>query len=371
MKRAALSFACILAASLAGAFAEEAAIGRIDYVEGGATITRSSKILGEANIDDVLLSGDLIKTASDGLVVIAMDKSTGMNGSITVRAKTALYIKVENVKGEKKTTVDLIAGSIGSKVTKLAGAPKMQVTTSNTVMGVRGTQFLVSCSVNDAILVACDEGQVFVTDGKEEIAVPAGKAVQKRLDERFISMPIALSSAEEFRKNWIADEIEAFNANPVAALAGFEKRYSDYGVRFDKAFEPLARSVVLKKWLDEDRAGVVPRALDPNVMKEKKEIIGPLQSIRKVLFIYERLYYRVEEIVDLLAGGQYDRKEIKKGLTVGDFIRRYRDEKDGLGRRMALFRYAEKLYELRNEGGPSGSDEFFGSDSDFFGESDF
>lgn len=376
MKRLLLSLVLPLL-GLALFAAEPLPLGRIDYVEGGVSLTRAGKVLPDPNPDDPLFSGDLVKTAGDGLLVIAMDKSTGMGGTITVRSKSALYLRLSEAKGEKKTQIDLLAGSVGSKVKKLAsGAGTMQVTTGGTVAGVRGTEFEVAVSVNEASLVVCSEGEVSYGDGKEELPVPAGKAVEKRPGERLRYLPVAVSSVRQFREKWIADEIAAFRADPVRALAAYEKNYTTLSGNFAKAFEPFQKSEVLRKWIEEDRAGAKLRALDPAVMREKKAIVGDLQSLRKTLFIFERVYYRLEEIEGLVAGTALERRELRPGLTAGDFLRKVRDEREGLARRVGLFRYAEKLYELRNEGGAgmpgsSGGDGFFGDDSDFFGGSDF
>lgn len=375
MKR--LLLALILASSATALWAAGATpVGRIDYVEGGVTITRAGKSLGDPNPDDPLLSGDLVKTSADGLLVIAMDKTTGMGGTITVKAKSALYLRLDESKGEKRTQVDLLAGSVASKVKKLSGSPTMQVTTGGTVAGVRGTEFEVAISVNEAALVVCAEGEVSFGDGKEEFPVPAGKAAEKRPGERLRYLPVAVSSVRQFREKWVADEVAAFRADPARALGAYEKRYAELSSSFNQAFEPFQKSEVLRKWMDEDRAGAKPRGIDPAVMREKKAIVGDLQKLRKILVIFERVYYRLDEIDGLVSGTSLERRELRPGLTAGDFLRKVRDERDALSRRVALFRYAELLYSFRNEGGTgmpgsSGGDDFFGSDEDFFGSSDF
>lgn len=369
MRRNAIAAACAMLVALAPAWALSAAkVGRIDYIEGGVTVTRSGKAITDPNIDDSLQSGDLIKTAGDGMMVIAFDKNTGMDGKLTVTARTSLYLKVEMVKGQPKTSIDLLAGSIGSKVAKIAGAPTMSVQTSGAVMGVRGTEYEVAVSVNEAVLVTCVEGQVAVSDGKEELPVAAGKVLEKRSGERLRYLPVAVSSVKDFRRKWIADEIAVFRADAPRALADYEKRYSDLAAQFQRDFVPFQKSAVLKRWLDADRAGTRINPMDPENLRDKKEMAAHLLKLRKTLFVFERIYYRVDEIISLVEGSPTEKKELRPGFTIGDFLKRVKVERDQLARNVSLFRYAEALYAERNPDGEAigaGDDDFFGADEDF------
>jgi hypothetical protein len=368
MKRFWLSLALVALASGVWAL-ETPVVGKVDYIEGGVSINRVGKTLADPNIDDPLFSGDLIKTASDGVLVIAMDKSTGMSGTITVRSKASLYINVAVVKGQPKTSIDLLTGSIGSKVAKISGTPTMSVSTNGAVMGIRGTEYSVAVSVNDAVLVTCTEGEVAVSDGSQELPVPAGKVLEKRQGEKLRYIPVAVSSVKDYNQRWIADEIAAFKADAPRALADYAKRYNELSARFAAAYDPFQKSATIRKWADEDRAGTQVNPLDPAVLREKKDVAGILLNIRRVLFIFERVYYRVDELSDIIGGTPYERTEISKGVAAGDFLRRVTDERDQLSRQVARYRYAEKLYEARNpEGeafGGSGDQDFFKSPDGF------
>lgn len=367
MKKLAILSAALLAA--AAAFAASAApFGTIDYVEGNSIVVRSGKSLGEANIGDPVLPDDMIKTAADGLVVIALDKSTGMRGTLTIKAKSVAYIRLASDAAGSKSTIDLIAGQIGSKLAKISGNPSLQVRTDSVVMGVRGTEFGISTSVNGSVLVTCSEGAVACSDGGEPVAVPAGNAIEKKEGARLRLVPVAISSVEQFEKRWIAEEIEAFKANPARALADYEKRYVDLLARFNEAFAPIQKSEILSKWIREDSAGLVPSANDPQTLKEKKAIMADILATRKVLFIFERIYYRIVQLDQLVMGTTLERQNIRPGYTAGDFIRKVRADSAGLEKRMFLFRYAEKLYELRNAGGAGLPG--MGSGDDFFSSSD-
>jgi hypothetical protein len=364
VKRTALMLAIVLL-PLGAAFAQGAQpFGSIDYVEGSASIMRGNKTLGEANIGDEVMADDLIKTAADGIVIINLDRSTGMRGTLTIRPKSVAYLRLSKDSSGVKSGIELIAGQIASKMNKIAGNPSFNVSTETVAMGVRGTAFGVATSVNGSILITCTEGEVSASDGQASFAVPAGKAVERRPAERLRLLAVAVSDPEQFEKRWIADEIEAFRADAPRALADFERRYTDLKERFIAAFDPLQKSETLAKWIREDSAGMVPRANDPATLREKRELIGKIQEVRKILFIFERIYYRIDQLEGIVLGTPLERVELKKGLSAGDFLRRFRAEASALERRVATFRYAERLYALRNEGSSGlggGSDDFFGS----------
>lgn len=344
--------------------------GLVDYAEGSAQLVRSGKSIGELNIGDEILPDDMIKTANDGLVVIAMDKSTGMRGSLTIKPKSVAYIRLTPDAVSPKTTIELISGQVGSKLNKIAGSPSLQVQSDSITMGVRGTEFLIGMSINDSALVICTDGVVFCSDGKDSIDIPAGNAAEKKAGQKFRLIPVAISGASQFEKNWFTGEVEAFKGNALRALVDFERRYNDQYARFEKAFLPLQKSEVLSKWIKEDTAGLKPLSGDATVLKEKKAIIKDILETRKVLFIFERLYYRLIEIEGIISGTPLEKAIIKPGLSAGDFLKKIKAEAPGLEKRVFLFRYAEKLYELRNQGG-SGlpgmglEDDFFGSDPDW------
>jgi hypothetical protein len=373
MKR--LFLAAMLVVTAAAVTALSAAkVGDIDYAEGGVSIGRGGRTISAPNIGDPIFSGDLIKTQSDGLLVIAMDKNTGMGGKLKVKARSSLYINLDDFKGEPRTQIQILTGAIGSKVSKLTGSPTVTVTSSSAVMAVRGTEFEVAISINaddaspkaeQATLVTCTESEVSVSDGQEEVEVPAGKVLEKRPGERLRFIPVAVSSIKGFSDRWIADEIAAFKADAPRALEDYAKRYDDLSAEFQAAYDPFQKSPTPRKWADEDRAGAKIDPLDPTALRENKEIAGYLLNIRKVLFLFERVYYRLDEISDAISGTTDGRLAIRPGQTADDFIAAVRTDRDKLAAEVARYRYIEALYRARN---PEG--DVFSNDEDFFSSPD-
>jgi len=373
MKR--LVLGALLAVSSIAAFALSAAkIGGIDYAEGAISIGRGGKTISAPNIGDPIFSGDLIKTQGDGMLIIAMDKNTGMTGKLTVKPRSTLYINLDVVKGEPRTQIQVLTGAIGSKISKAAGSPTVTVATSSAVMAVRGTEYEVIVSINaydaspsaqQATLVTCTESRVSVSDGQSEVEVPAGKVLEKRPGEKLRFLPVAVSSVKGFSQKWIADELSAFRADAPRALGDYAKRYNDLAAKFAAAYDPFARSATPKKWAEEDRVGAKINPLDPSVLREKKEVAGYLMNIKKILFIFERVYYRVDEISEAIAGTPDEKREIKPGQTAADFLRAVMLDRDRLAAMVARYRYIESLYLQRSPDGDA-----FSSDDDFFASPD-
>jgi hypothetical protein len=55
------------------------------------------------------------------------------------------------------------------------------------------------------------------------------------------------------------------------------------------------------------------------------------------------------EVESLVADTPLEKEELRPGYTAGEFIRRVRTEREGLARRVALFRFGEKLYAQRSD----------------------
>jgi hypothetical protein len=215
-------------------------------------------------------------------------------------------------------------------------------------------------------------------DGDEEEAGP-GQALQRKLGERFVKMPVAVSSLAEFRDKWYADEIDALRSNPVKALKQFADFYQKKKGDFANSYALLEKSDALKRWIKEDETPnfkVDPKSAQ--TLKDLKEISGPLMAIRKDLVMFERYYYRLDELKAIVQDSAYWKGELAKDskgnvVTVEAFYRVFDGERDALGKKLAVFRYAELLNLRRNPSGstgiPGGAEggDFFQSNDNFFG----
>jgi hypothetical protein len=201
-------------------------------------------------------------------------------------------------------------------------------------------------------------------EGRELAALP-GTVVEKRPGELFRTVPVAVSSLETFRKNWNAERIEALRANALRAIRDLAALYVSLSRDFNASYaELMKRQAVLSKWQEEDRKGKIGGAMD--VMQEKKEIVRHLFALRRTLFKFERVYFRLFELKDYHDQG-FGRGTIAAGETTTQFFQKLEREKKDMLRKMAVIRYVTKLYALRNDGmAPTGASDEEESAEEFF-----
>ncbi len=370
----------------------------ISNMSGKGTLTHNGKVV-KLDLGMKIYNNDLIKTQDKSKVEIKPMKNTGFAGTINVAANTAFYFKLADVKGQPSTTLDLMAGQVGMKVAKLTGSPSAQVKTDSAVCGVRGTEFSVIAPSSGNVLVTCDEGEVGLLgmDGDEAAVGPNakdGQAAERRAGDRFKSLPVTVSSLEQFRDNWYAEEMGVLLSNPSKSINQFAGFYLKKKPAFEAAYAQLAKSAAFAKWKKEDATpGFRVLARDPNTLKELKEVDGPLTAIRKELVMFERYAYRLEEIKVALENTSYadfiiaDSKKVPllddKGtpMSAKAFFAIYDRDKEDLARKVGEFRYALALHALRNPSGGTGrpgsasedasTGEFFGDAKDSGGDDFF
>jgi hypothetical protein len=108
------------------------------------------------------------------------------------------------------------------------------------------------------------------------------------------------------------------------------------------------------------------------MLREKKRLIGYILQLRRILFVFERFYFRLAELEDYYRQG-YGQGTLEGPLTSQAFFDAFDRDRQVLARRMAEVRYVIKLYAKRNEGafptdrGEEEETEFFGTESEVEG----
>lgn len=363
----------LLVMTLAAAlFADQ--VGEISYLADRASITRNGKDL-RADFGSPVENYDSIRTADKGLVEIAIFPETGIDGTIRVKPNSTLFLEITSLRSEQKGSVELLSGSVAVAVKKLSGKSKFEIRGQGVVMGVRGTSFEVTTSPAGDILVTCETGRVVCEDesGRSLFAEP-GSVVERTAEGDFRNIPVRVSSLEEFRRNWNAEKIEALKSNANRAVRDYAARYMDLKRQFDEAYRGLLmKRDVLDKWFREEARGTTGSTIE--VMREKTALMEPLMALRRVSFLFERVYYRLLELEGYHREG-HGRGPLGNGMTSDQFFRRMQNEAQDLQERTNIVRYAMKLYAKRNDGvslfddllgGAASSDSSVSEEESFFG----
>jgi len=351
-KKILLLLISLVSVGLGSLWALEDEIGQIVYLEGTVDIIRNAKVLGsgEVGFGTIVQNMDQIKVGRDGFVEITLDENTGVPCTITIRANSALVFDISSLQKKQSANVDLLAGSVGLKVSKLSSGNKLNVQTGTASMGVRGTQFEVSFAVSGDVLLSTSEGDVecITEDGNTLHSIP-GLVIEGSSDNNWTSQEVAVGDLGSFRAQWMAKKIDAFKANPGKATLQYAQAYLKHIEDFNAAYTELFRQRdVINKWIREDRIGTLGTNIEQ--MKEKKALIASLRKLRTTMIMLERIYYRLDELEGLYRQGIAASGQISRGMSVAAFFNRFAGERKTLAQKMADVSYVTKLYAKRNNG---------------------
>ncbi len=337
---------------ISATFSIHGQIGEISFISGEVELVRDEEVLteGDMTIGDEIENYDQIRTGEDGQVIINLTASRNPDAEITIASNTTFFVDVNKIKGNEITTLSLITGSLGLKVQKLGANQRFRVQTEAVTMGVRGTEFSVETAPAADVLVTCSDGNVAcrAEDSRRELEARPGTVVEKRLSEDMVSIPVALSDLQAFRKKWVAERISVFKPNALRVIRFYARKYDDLYNKFNTEYEALIlKTAILDKWASEDNENRLGSKIQ--ILREKKQIIGNLFRIRRVLFLFERVYHRLSELHRYFEEG-YGAGEVSPGLSTAEFFRGFLSQRQDLSNKVRKVRYIMKLYAKRNGG---------------------
>lgn len=333
-------------------------IGKFDYVEGDVELTRNGTVLSRVSIGMAIEHMDVIATSENGLATISFTPDSGLSGSIQISPKTTALIRKDAIGGVATNEVQLLAGSVNLKVKKLAGSRvNAQVRTPTSVLGVRGTEFVVA-SFNGSVLVATKEGEVACNPW----SMTSGTLSSARLSSVPGTLVEILENGamkgsdfpkENFEENWKSIkarwsdyQVELIVANPVAMLNMFAGNWNQYAKGLENAAASLQANTALQTWM---RQGSDFSFNYGETVKEKMSVMQDLIAVRPQMLMSIIAMYRIEELIPYIPDSAKGQKLIT-GQTVDSFIKDYTRQLRGVKDAISLFYTAEKLYMLRNDG---------------------
>lgn len=352
-------------------FALQDVIGEIIYADGTVRITRNTENLpGRIDIGFPIQNFDLISVAPGGSAEITLNNRTGFASSILIRGGSTVYFDITSLQQSQTGSVELLSGSVNLNVSRMAPTSRLNVRTASATMGVRGTNFEVVVAPGGDILLTAAEGLVAceTMSGGVFFAQP-GQVVQQ-VEGDWGEIPVKVEGLGSFQESWTRERLEVLRTNFPRAVQNFGQRYLELRENFiDSYIGLMSHRSVIQKWIREDNAGYLGSSAEQ--LREKRQIVGSLLDVRRVLIQWERIYYRVHELRDYYQQG-YGEGTIGTTLTFRAFFQEMDAERDLLASRMQEIRYVLKLYALRNNGQSplavfEGTDSFFTNPDDFFG----
>lgn len=330
-------------------FARTDVIGEIVYMIGTPRILRNSGPINQRiSIGFPIENFDLVSVPANGIVEVSLRSATGFQSRITIRGGSTMSFDLTSLQSTQQGSIHVMRGTVSLDVAGMNRNSRLNVRTGTATMGVRGTKFDVTTAPTGEVLVSTSEGRVAVeTDQGQTFFSEPGRVVQL-IDERWAEVPVRVTDLETFIRTWNADRIDALRANFPRAVRNYASRYIDYRDRFIQAYiQLMSNRTVIQKWIREDQENRVGTTIEQ--LREKRQIAGALLDIRRVLFFFERIYYRVLELEEYFGQGFGD-GVIDGNLTISGFFREVQAEQDLFEQRMQEIRYVNKLYALRNDG---------------------
>lgn len=361
MNKNVVIMACLCVFTMVTASAQ--VVGTIDYLEGVVDITRNGESVKNVDIGTKIENLDFVKTSKDGQVSITFAKTSGLSGTMTIVPGSSALIRQDQISGSGASEIQLMAGSVNLKVKRLVkGDSSVQVRTPTAVLGVRGTEFVIS-TFNGTAIVACSEGEVFCASSSEmtvsrmSLSSKGSSSVPGTMVEILDSGKINTGAfpAGDFAKNWeeIESKWKSFNVgivaeNPVSFLNQFVPTWNQYSTKVMAHFNVLNSNTTLKQWLKDAAAGKTAGSY-ATWAKEKPLVVKDLISMRGDMMLATISLFRIQEILENIPSAAMNAK-LSDGKTVKSFLELYNRQVKPVFSAISLFNAAEKLYMERNDG---------------------
>ena len=157
-----------------------------------------------------------------------------------------------------------------------------------------------------------------------------GKAVERRVGERLRTVLFRLAEAEDLKRNWLTERMEAFRANAPRVFSLYARLYRERKRAFDEAYgDLLRRQEVVNEWIRRYKQGRLSEG-GPEALRERKELAGVMLRLRKELFLFSRVYYRLIELVSYYREG-VGHGRLDTGEEMGGFVAQVEKEARELG----------------------------------------
>lgn len=350
---------CVILAS--GASAQ--VIGMIDYLDGSVELTRNGEAVRNVDIGTKVENLDFIKTSADSQVTISFVKSSGLSGTMTIVPGSSALIRQDQISGSGASEIQLMAGSVNLKVKRLVkGESSVQVRTPTAVLGVRGTEFVIS-TFNGTAIVACKEGEVFCSSSSDmsvsrmSLSAKGTSSVPGTMVEILENGKVNTGAfpSGDFEKNWteLEGKWKSFNVgivaeNAVSYLNQFVPTWNQYATKVTAHFNALHSNATLQQWLKDAAAGKTSGSY-ATWSKEKPLVVKDLIAMRGDMMIATITMFRIQEILEHIPSAAMNAK-LSEGTTIKAFIDLYNRQSKPVFSAITLFNAAEKLYMERNDG---------------------
>ncbi len=332
-------------------------LGRVTYIEGDVELVRDGEQRDafEIEIGEPIFEFDVIQTGFDGYIEVELAEPA--RGTVRVRENSAYYVQRSSTPRGVTVQLNVLSGGVEIAAHAVSENTTLQVRTRSAILGVRGTQFDVLTSPDEATLLGVREGIVVLVAGGEEITAEEGAAVEALPDGRTQTQVVPGGDFERYYARWTETRLQAFRNGAPTFIRAYVRRYQDTKPTFFDAYERLVVYRERLKELEEQGAGSLG-----DQMRLRAEIGPALIAMRSIFPLFEDTVYRLRELRRFHDQG-IGRTQID-GADSERFFREFAAEEREVTARLAEVRSIFRMYraiEARGLAGfPEGLENPFG-----------
>lgn len=191
------------------------------YTEGETYIKDKTGDEFEADIGDIVDTGDTVTTGVDGFV--ELDR----NGVVLKINPDTVFTLLEREENKEKTDViTLVLGSIKFRYDKITGK-EPKIATGSCIAGVRGTEFSVYAGVDGSSLIVVDSGIVSVESEGETVELSAEEGVEVNPGEP-PGKKFKVPAGRIDYSTWNDEKLGSMLDDPIIAVDRLKKRLDFY-----------------------------------------------------------------------------------------------------------------------------------------------
>lgn len=315
------------------------------YMEGIVDITRNGEYLDWSDVDigTILENYDMIETGSDGYIEIEVHTPVSPAVTLKVLEDTSFYYDTKKVQGNTKTSFQLLTGSMGMKVQKLYNDNELEININSSVMGVRGTEFMISSTVDGSTLVTTTEGRVSCKDdsGNETFSTP-GVICETDEKKQYKEVEIPLEDVEAYRTKWLEARLDILKSNALVSIRQYASLYNQFYPRFDKSWQSLEKKdEVFRKWYEYIKNGTHPSMSE--AVLSKQSVSREIMELRSVLPIFQHTFYILNSLGKLYKEG-YGQGTLNINMTQKELFDHYFNNYNETRRRLTKSLFYFRIY---------------------------
>jgi hypothetical protein len=256
---------------LLGALSVSAVPADVTYAEGDASLKLKNGTTQDAQIGDVMNTGDTLRTGRDGLAEL------NQKGVVIKIAQQTVFTLMEKGQGGQTSPVLSVAlGSIKFHYDRFTGKEPL-VRTNSMVAGIRGTEFDVFAGADGSTLIAVDSGAVTVESEGASVELAANEGVEVPLGQPPGNKFTVQRNQVDY-STWNNEKLSAMLADPQAAMTSIETAMAssirdvrEYYNSFTEYSQRLAAERVKMEKLAKDKGSEEAR-------KYNSEVVFPLSN---------------------------------------------------------------------------------------------